>query len=159
MARLTTHDLAAFRAAAALLLAATASACARPQAADPVDPPSRAEAAPELLGAPAAELANPPEPIALAVSAPPVRRAGWGTMAPIPNPDDGGPRYARGDPAPYRLVGPGPAEIEAAPGGPSLRTDNRARFRGRIRVVAEPTGHIQNKPRVRHLIMPATGGR
>jgi hypothetical protein len=152
MARLDPRTSTALR-GAALLLALALAACGKPQAADPLASPARAEAEPELLGAPASETAASLPALA---AAPPPQRPGWGTMAPIPNPEDGGSRFARTEHAPYRLIGPTLTETQTASAGPSIRTDNGPRNGGRVRVViAEPSDASAAKARVRHWIIPA----
>ena len=116
---------------AALAAAATVAACGMPGAPPPATSEAAAEAPPELLGGPDAT-------VALAVAAAPeqpapARRPGWGTMAPIPNPDE--PSAMRASAAPYRLVGP-----DALDAGEPVRAQARAARRERA---SRPPGTVR----------------
>ena len=148
------------------LLAAGLSACGQPQAPEPAPVAPAAEAAPELLGGPSVELAAAPMPTeTVSAQAAPALRPGWGTMAPIPNPDDDAQTRLASAPA-YRVVGPAAAEPDRRPvRSAAQRPVLRGKISPVVRAPVRPAGWVQvgggaapapqlAKGRVRHWIMP-----
>ena len=137
-----------------LLLTSGIAACGMPQSTEPAAPVATLEAPAELLGGPDIKAEMPAMQQAQAAPTE-TRRPGWGTMAPIPNPEDGGRR------ATYLAIGPTAAQIELS----RAETVGAARTSRQVRIATTPPSGPATprtptlKRRVRHWIVPVANTR
>ena len=140
------------------------SGCGMPGQSAPAQATQVVEAAPELLGGVEGTSAQASEVSQAMINPEPARRAGWGTMAPIPNPDEEGTRLAAAESrsAPYRVIGPAVPERQIA-----RRPSDRARLATlqpqpatKVNASAVPPRPVRAAgPRIRHWIIPIADRR
>lgn len=132
--------------------------CGMPQPPEPTDTTAEASEAVELLGGPAGTIVELAAADASAVSSPlPARRPGWGTMAPIPNPEN---EQLQAQSAPYRLIGPRAPESQFADAGGKQAERTKPQRLTRWRIIETVSARSPgSKCRVHHLILPVADRR